>query len=161
MASRSRAARVLGRIMRVPSALDRDGTRWALQTLGLNTVIVLVHRGRRSGKLYRTPVEVMVDRPDRGEIVVAPMWGRQTDWYRNVVAGGLVEVHVRGEQCQVEWSELEAAERRTAMDAFRHAHPMYSRMIVRMLVRVNGLQGDRQRAVLREIPMLTLRAVRP
>jgi deazaflavin-dependent oxidoreductase (nitroreductase family) len=147
--------------MSVPRVLDRNGLRWALQTLGLNTVIVLVHRGRRSGKLYRTPVEVMIDRPDRAEIVVAPMWGRQTDWYRNVVAGGLVEVHVRGEQRQVEWSELNEAERRTAMDAYREAHPIYSRMIVRMLVRVNGLQGDPQEAVLREIPMLRLRAVRP
>ena len=94
--------RVLGRIMRVPSVLDRNGMRWALQALGLNTVIVLVHRGRRTGKLYRTPVEVMIDRPERGEIIVAPMWGRETDWYSNVVAGGLAEVHVRGEQRQVE-----------------------------------------------------------
>lgn len=34
-------------------------------------------------------------------------------------------------------------------------------MILRMLVRVNGLQGDPQEAVLREIPMLGLRAVEP
>lgn len=45
--------------------------------------------------------------------------------------------------------------------AYREAHPIYSRMIVRMLVRVNGLQGDPQEAVPREIPMLRLRAVRP
>jgi deazaflavin-dependent oxidoreductase (nitroreductase family) len=101
----------------------------------------------------------MIDRPERGEIIVAPMWGRETDWYSNVVAGGLVEVHIRGEQRQVEWRELNQAERRTAMDVYRQAHPIYSRMILRMLVRVNGLQGDPQEAVLREIPMLGLRAV--
>jgi hypothetical protein len=76
-----------------------------------------------------------------------------------VVAGGLVEVHVRGEERQVKWRELDEAERRAAMDAYREAHPIYSRIILRMLVRVNGLEGDPEQAVLRELPMLGLRRV--
>ena len=49
--------------------------------------------------------------------------------------------------------------RRAAMDAYREAHPMYSRIILRMLVRVNRLEGDPEQAVLREVPMLGLRRV--
>jgi deazaflavin-dependent oxidoreductase (nitroreductase family) len=154
---KSRAARVLGRTLRMPSALDRKGTRWMLQALSPATVIVLVHRGRKSGRLYKTPVEILVDDPERGELVVSPMWGRDSDWYRNVVAGGLVEARVRGEERQVEWRELDEAERRAAMKTYREAHPLYSRVILRMLVRVNGFEGNPEEAVVRDLPMLGLR----
>jgi deazaflavin-dependent oxidoreductase (nitroreductase family) len=143
----------------MPRVLDRKGTRWMLQAVSPAPVIVLVHRGRKSGRFYKTPVEILVEDPERGEFVVAPMWGRDSDWYRNVVAGGLVEVHVRGGERQVEWRELDDAERRAAMAAYREAHPIYSRIILRMLVRVNGLQGDPEQAVVSELPMLGLRRV--
>ena len=109
-------------------------------------------------RVFKTPIEIMVDDPERGEFLIAPMWGRNSDWYRNIVAGGLVEVHVRGEALQVEWRELvDQAERRAAWDAYREAQPIYSRIILRVLVRVNRLGGDPEQAVLRELPMLRLR----
>ena len=157
VSGKSRGARLLGRTLRMPSVLDRKGTHWMLQALSPAPVVVLVHRGRKSGRVFKTPIEIMVDDLERGELVVAPMWGRDSDWYRNVVAGGLVEIHVRGERRQVEWRELDQVERRAAMAAYRDAHPVYSRIILRMLVRVNGLDGDPEEAVLRELPILGLR----
>jgi deazaflavin-dependent oxidoreductase (nitroreductase family) len=158
--AKSRTRRFLGRTMRMPGVLDRKGMRWILQALSPATVIVLVHRGRTSGRQYKTPVEILHHDRERDELVVSPMFGRQSDWYRNVLAGGLVEVHVRGEERQVEWRELDEAERRTAINAYREAHPLYSRMILRMLVRVNRLEGDPEDALLRELPMLGLRRAR-
>jgi deazaflavin-dependent oxidoreductase (nitroreductase family) len=157
VSGKSAAARVLGRTLRMPRVLDRKGTRWMLQALSPAPVIVLVHRGRRSGRIYKTPVETIVDDPERGVLVVAPMWGKDSDWYRNVVAGGLIEVHLRGEARQVKWRELDETERRAAIDAYREAHPIYSRIILRMLARVNGLEGDAERAAVRELPVLELR----
>ena len=158
MAAKSRSARVLGRTLRMPGALDRKGTRWMLQALSPAPVLVLVHRGRKSGTLYKTPVEALIEDAECGRLVVSPMWGKDSDWYRNVVAGGLVEVHVRGEERQVDWRELtDEDERRAAMHAYRDAHPIYSRMILRMLAGVNGFEGDPEQAVLQELPMLELR----
>lgn len=54
---------------------------------------VLVHRGRRSGKAYRTPV--VVKRTEDGFVVPMP-WGLGTDWYRNVSAAGECTVHWKG-----------------------------------------------------------------
>jgi len=160
MSGKSRAARVLGRMMRMQSVLDRKGTRWLLQALSPPpTVIVLVHRGRKSGRLYKTPVSILAEDPERGEVVVSPMWSKNSDWYLNVVAGRLVEVHVRGESWHVEWRELDEVERRAAGGAFRDAHPIYSRIILRMLLRLNGLEGDPAEAVLQALPMLGLRRV--
>jgi deazaflavin-dependent oxidoreductase (nitroreductase family) len=65
--------------------LPLAGTRW-LPLYG-----VLEHRGRRSGKLFRTPVVV---RPTPDGFVVPMPWGDTTDWYRNVRAAG---------GCQVRW----------------------------------------------------------
>jgi deazaflavin-dependent oxidoreductase (nitroreductase family) len=146
--------------MRTITVFDRKGTRWLLQALSPPpTAIVLVNRGRKSGRLYQTPVSILVKDPERGEVVVSPMWSKNTDWYLNIVAGGLVEVRVRGEAWQVEWRELDEAERRAAGEAFRHAHPVYSRIILGTLVRLNGLEGDPAEAVVRALPMLSLRRV--
>jgi len=122
-------------------------------------VIVLINRGRKSGRLYKTPLSILDEDPERGEIVVSPMWGQNSDWYRNVIAGGLVEIHVRGETRQVEWRELNESERRRAGEAFVDAHPMYSRMIARTLARLNGLEGEPVEAAMRNLPMLGLRRV--
>jgi deazaflavin-dependent oxidoreductase (nitroreductase family) len=160
VSGKSRAARALGRALRMPSVLDRKGTRWLLQALSPPpTVIVLVHRGRKSGRLYKTPLSILVEDPEREEIFVSPMWSRDSDWYRNVIAGGLVEIHVRGEKRQVEWRELDEAEGRDAGEAFRVAYPIYSRMILRMIARLNGLEGDPAEAAVRNLPMLGLRRV--
>jgi deazaflavin-dependent oxidoreductase (nitroreductase family) len=155
--AKSRGARMLGRTLRMPGALDRKGTRWMLQALSPAPVIVIVHRGRKSGKVYKTPVEILFEDKQLDEIVISPMWGKNSDWYRNVVAGGLVEVHVRGEERQVEWRELDEGERRSAIKAYRDAHPRYSRIILRSLARANGFEGDPEEAVMRELPMLGLR----
>jgi deazaflavin-dependent oxidoreductase (nitroreductase family) len=144
----------------MPGVFDRKGTHWMLQALGPPPmVIVLVHRGRKSGRLYKTPLSILVDDPERGEVVVSPMWARDSDWYQNVIAGGLVEIHVRGEKWQIEWRELDEAERRAAGEVFRETHPIYSRMILRMIARLNGLEGDPGEAAVRNLPMLGLRRV--
>jgi deazaflavin-dependent oxidoreductase (nitroreductase family) len=46
---------------------------------------VVVHRGRRSGRRYRTPV--LAFRRDDG-YVVALFYGADSDWARNVLAAG-------------------------------------------------------------------------
>jgi deazaflavin-dependent oxidoreductase (nitroreductase family) len=45
----------------------------------------IVHVGRRSGRVYRTPVIAFVR---RGTIAVVVLYGEQSDWVRNVLAGG-------------------------------------------------------------------------
>jgi deazaflavin-dependent oxidoreductase (nitroreductase family) len=142
----------------MPAVLDRKGTRWILQALSPAPVLVLVHRGRNSGKVYKTPVEALTEDAESGRVVISPLRGKHSDWYRNIVAGGLVEIHIRGEERQVEWRELtEEGERRAALETYRESHPIYSRIILRMLASVNDLEGDVEQAVLRELPVLELR----
>jgi deazaflavin-dependent oxidoreductase (nitroreductase family) len=54
---------------------------------------VVSHVGRRSGRTYRTPVNLF-KRGDRYVIVL--MYGSDSQWVRNVLAAGSVDVETRG-----------------------------------------------------------------
>lgn len=71
---------------------------------------VIQHRGRRSGKPFRTPVVV---RPTQGGFIVPMPWGETTDWYRNVRAAGGCTIHWKGrDYSMVEPVVLDAASAR-------------------------------------------------
>ncbi len=47
--------------------------------------VMIIHRGRRSGRLYRTPVNAFV----RGRtLAIVVLYGEESDWLRNVLVGG-------------------------------------------------------------------------
>jgi deazaflavin-dependent oxidoreductase (nitroreductase family) len=55
---------------------------------------VVSHVGRRSGRVYRTPVNLFRTRDD--QYVIALMYGSDSGWVRNVLAAGAVDVETRG-----------------------------------------------------------------
>jgi len=54
---------------------------------------VVRHRGRRSGRVYETPVNVF---PTASGFVIALTYGSGTDWLKNVLAAGECEIQTRG-----------------------------------------------------------------
>jgi deazaflavin-dependent oxidoreductase (nitroreductase family) len=90
-----------------PIVLRLAGTRF-LPLYG-----VLQHRGRRSGKLFRTPV--VVRRTADGFVVPMP-WGEGTDWYRNVRAAGGCTIHWKGRHYAM--VQPEVIDATTARNAF-------------------------------------------
>ncbi|RJQ84351.1 nitroreductase family deazaflavin-dependent oxidoreductase [Amycolatopsis panacis] len=75
---------------------------------------VLVHRGRRSGREFRTPLNVF--RTGDG-FLVALTYGPDTDWVRNVFAAGGAELQTRGRTYRVTEPELRHDESRRSMPA--------------------------------------------
>lgn len=59
---------------------------------------VVEHLGRRSGRLYRTPVNVF---GVPGGYVVALTYGPDSDWVKNVLAAGGCVLEVRGRRVPV------------------------------------------------------------
>jgi deazaflavin-dependent oxidoreductase (nitroreductase family) len=89
--------------MPLPLAVGR------LNKLGLNRVTrhiapwapgmgLIVHRGRRSGRRYETPVQVF--RAEDG-YVIALTYGQGADWTKNVLAAGGCELRTRGRTVHV------------------------------------------------------------
>ena len=56
---------------------------------------VVLHVGRRSGRAYRTPVNLFRD-DDR--YVISLTYGADSQWARNVLAAGEVDVETRGKR---------------------------------------------------------------
>jgi deazaflavin-dependent oxidoreductase (nitroreductase family) len=85
--------RVLARVNRV--ATNRIATPVARYLPGAG---VVEHRGRRSGRQYRTPVLLFID---GARFRVALTYGTDTDWVRNVRAAGGAVVLTRGRRVPV------------------------------------------------------------
>lgn len=111
--------------MPIPLAVGR------LNKVGLNRVTrplmrhlpgfgVVRHRGRRSGRVYETPVNVF---PTPATVVVALTYGPDTDWVKNVLAAGECEIQTRGR-----WVHCTAP--RLYRDPERHGMPPLVRTVL-------------------------------
>lgn len=83
------------RPMRVMARINRRATNkliglWAPH---LPPWAVLVHRGRKTGREYRTPVSAFVT---DGSFAVPIGYGEESDWLRNILAAGNGELVRRG-----------------------------------------------------------------
>ncbi|MFE4461492.1 nitroreductase family deazaflavin-dependent oxidoreductase [Nocardia tengchongensis] len=84
--------------MPLPRTLARINRKVSNPVLGVAARVtpmfgVVVHRGRKSGRVYRSPV--MVFRRDDG-YRIALTYGRDVDWLKNIRAAGSFEFETRG-----------------------------------------------------------------
>jgi deazaflavin-dependent oxidoreductase (nitroreductase family) len=84
--------------MPLPKRLARFNRHVTNRVLGpvarlLPGFAVVLHTGRRSGRVYRTPVNLFRD-GDR--YVIALTYGSDSQWVRNVLAAGAVDIETRG-----------------------------------------------------------------
>jgi deazaflavin-dependent oxidoreductase (nitroreductase family) len=86
---------------------------------------VVVHRGRRTGRVYQTPVNVFAA---EAGYVLALTYGPDTDWVKNVLAAGGCELRTRGR-----------AIRLTAPRLFRDETRRGIRPLERQVLRVIGV----------------------
>jgi deazaflavin-dependent oxidoreductase (nitroreductase family) len=93
-----RTSALLGpRVMRFIARFNKWVTnpvqrRWAAR---LPNMAIVEHHGRKSGRIYRTPVMAFIE---SGEIFVVLNYGRESDWVRNVQAAAAAGVLYRGKR---------------------------------------------------------------
>jgi deazaflavin-dependent oxidoreductase (nitroreductase family) len=75
---------------------------------------VVLHVGRRSGRAFRTPVN-MFRAGDR--YVIALTYGSDSQWVRNVLAAGEVDVETRGQRLHLVEPEIVHDVRRSRVPA--------------------------------------------
>jgi deazaflavin-dependent oxidoreductase (nitroreductase family) len=87
-------------IPRVVARLNRVGLNRATRHIAswLPGFGVVVHRGRRSGRTYRTPVNVF---QAQDGYVIALTYGHRSDWVQNVLAAGEADLITRGRELHV------------------------------------------------------------
>ncbi len=99
---------------------NRITSRFAARLPGFG---ILTHIGRKSGTVYRTPVNVF--RAPEG-FLIALTYGRESEWVRNVIAAGGYELETRGVQYQLYSPTI-------VHDPTRRRFPIPVRIVLRLI----------------------------
>jgi deazaflavin-dependent oxidoreductase (nitroreductase family) len=151
---KSKPAGALRVAFRLPIYLYRLNLGWLLG----HRFLLLVHRGRKSGLLRETVLEVLLHDPATRESVVLSAWGERADWYRNVGATPALEVRTGGQRYVPEQRFLAPEENHTVICDYGRRHPLAFRVFARVL----GYPLDGTEAARREVACsLRLVAFRP
>jgi deazaflavin-dependent oxidoreductase (nitroreductase family) len=81
---------------------------------------ILTHVGRKSGRLYHTPVNLF-RAPDG--FLIALTYGRESEWVRNVLAAGGCELETRGVRYSLSSATI-------VHDPTRGRFPLFARMML-------------------------------
>ena len=84
---------------------------------------ILTHVGRKSGKVYKTPVNVF--RASNG-FIIALTYSSQSEWVKNVLAAGGCELKTRGEKYQLSSPKV-------VRDPTRRRFPIPMRVVLRIV----------------------------
>jgi deazaflavin-dependent oxidoreductase (nitroreductase family) len=116
--------------LRLPLCLYRLG----LGRLLGHRFLLLTHRGRKSGLIRRTTLEVILYDTSARESVVLSALGKKADWYRNIEASPALEVETGGDRYAPAQRLLGVGETYAAITEYAIRHPF----AVRVLERVFG-----------------------
>ncbi len=121
----------------------------------------LTHRGRHSGRVYRTMLEVVGEDRATGEVFVMPGLGRSAQWYRNVRTDHALEIAIGRERFRPVYRETDVAEAAKVLAAYERRNRLIMpvlRLVLSRLVgwRYDGSPGARQRLVT-ELPVVAFR----
>jgi hypothetical protein len=108
-------------------------------------------------------LEVLGERPLERELFVMAGLGRRAQWYRNVVAGGAVEIAIANERFAPSYRELSISEAASVLAGYEQRNRLLSPIVRIVLSRLVGWPYDgsadaRQRLV-SERPILAFRPV--
>jgi deazaflavin-dependent oxidoreductase (nitroreductase family) len=98
---------------------NRITSRFAARLPGFG---ILTHVGRKSGRVYRTPVNVF--RTPEG--LIALTYGRESEWVKNVLAAGRCELETRGVRYELSAPTI-------VHDPTRRRFPIPVRIVLRLI----------------------------
>ena len=84
---------------------------------------ILTHVGRKSGKVYRTPINVF--RASNG-VIIALTYSSQSEWVKNVLAAGGCELKTRGKKYHLSVPQV-------VRDPTRRRFPVPVRIVLRIV----------------------------
>jgi deazaflavin-dependent oxidoreductase (nitroreductase family) len=130
--------RAVTTLLRLPAAMYRANAGWILG----HRFLCLTHRGRRTGRRYRTVLEVLAWEPATREAVVMSGFGRKANWYRNVLAGGAVEVEIARECWLPQARALEPAESVAVLADYERRNQRLTPVVRKVLSRLARIEYD-------------------
>ncbi|CAA9450456.1 MAG: hypothetical protein AVDCRST_MAG58-756 [uncultured Rubrobacteraceae bacterium] len=151
---RSRPKGALLFAFRLPIYLYRLKLGWSLG----HHFLLLVHKGRKSGLLHQTVLEVVRYDPATEERVVLSARGEKADWYRNIEETPPLEFRTGGQRYVLQQRFMAPEEDYAVVAEYARRYPLAFRIFARVL----GYPPGEAKAVRREFASsLHLVAFRP
>jgi len=148
---------LLRRAIGAPALLYRIG---AGRLLG-HRFLLLTHRGRSSGRIYRTILEVVGWDGTRREAVVMSGFGPRANWYLNVMAGGAEEVRIAAARFRPAVRKLEVDEAVRVVVDYERRNRFAAPLLRAVFSRLAGFRYDdseaAQRRLVGALPLIALR----
>ena len=129
---------LLRRVLEAPTYLYDVHAGWLLDRRFLR----LTHIGRRSGRRYRTMLEVIGEDHGTGEALVMAGLGRSAQWLRNVQAGNAVEVAIGRRRFRPRHRMLAPQEASEALADYERRNRWLAPVVRRVLSRLVGWRYD-------------------
>lgn len=120
---------LLRTLFRLPVYLYRLNLGWLFG----HRFLMMTHRGRKSGLVRQTVLEVLRYDPQTHESTVIAAFGERADWYRNIQASPPLEVQTGRLHYVPRYRFLTPEQTYQAWTDFERAHPLEARVAVRLM----------------------------
>lgn len=154
---RRRPGRLALAAMRVPRPLYHRGWGWMLD----HTFLLIVHRGRKTGKQRETVAMALAYDPDTREAVVFSAWGASTEWIRNLRAHPALQIQIGRQTYVPEQRFLTEDESVAVVREFQRRHPWRTRLFEAILGWGDLSSDTVVREFVRTRPFVSFRPARP
>jgi deazaflavin-dependent oxidoreductase (nitroreductase family) len=148
---------VAKRLLRAPIVLYGIG---AGALLG-RRFLLLTHRGRRSGRRYRTILEVVAWDAAAEEATVVSGFGPRASWYLNVLAGGAEEIRIARDRFRPEVRRVQGDEAVRVVAEYerraRFAKPLVRAVLSRLAGHPYDGSEEARRELVDELPLVAFR----
>ena len=114
---------------KLPLILYRLNLGWLLG----HRFLLLVHRGRVSGQIHRTVLEVVGYDSNMRESKVVSAYGERADWYRNIQAHPPIAVQAGRDKYTPQFRLLDPDERLVALTAYQRRYQRAFGVVMRFL----------------------------
>jgi deazaflavin-dependent oxidoreductase (nitroreductase family) len=149
-ARRAVASRLL---FRAPLVLYRFGLGGLLG----HEFLLLMHAGRRSGRVRETVLKVLRYDARTGESIVASAWGERADWYRNIRALPAVAVRTGRDWYVPEQRALSPEEAFAVFEDWTRRQRRFARLMLGQIGLSLDLPEAERRALVACLPFVGLR----
>lgn len=123
--------------------------------------LCLTHVGRKSGREYRTVLEVIGFRPETDEVLAIAGLGPSSDWYRNIQVSPAVRVTLGRRRFTPEHRVLDEVEAAEAIADYERRNAVLRPVLHPVLSKLLGWRYDgsdqARRRLVRELPIVAFR----
>jgi deazaflavin-dependent oxidoreductase (nitroreductase family) len=136
--------------LHLPTWLYRLQLGWLLG----QRFLMLLHTGRKTGRIHRTVVEV-VAHEDLLTFYVVSGWGRQADWYRNIHQRPEVRIRVGSRTLKARAEDVPTEKAAGIMEEYTNRYPLAFKELTRLFLGEEMRPGpESARRVVKMLPMV-------